>query len=130
MESGPSQTKRRLRVSPHRYYISIYYYLRSVLTDHLSNLRSVRPKHRERTERAPSTAAIPSTSSGIHSCPTASSSGSSPTPSHSGPEPSSSYHVEDETGNGYNSGDEYGPARSICISEEEWEQVSHPTKSC
>ncbi|XP_059352117.1 OTU domain-containing protein 5-B-like isoform X2 [Daphnia carinata] len=102
LESGPSQTKRRMRVSPHR---------------------AVRPKHRDRNS---STSAIPSTSSAIHNVASSSSSGSSPTPSHVVPEPSSSYHCEDESGSGYNSGDEYGPARSsssnVAISEEEWEQ--------
>ncbi|XP_032781657.1 OTU domain-containing protein 5-B isoform X1 [Daphnia magna] len=101
LESGPSQTKRRMRVSPHR---------------------AVRPKHRDRNS---STSAIPSTSSAIHSVASSSSSGSSPTPSHAVPEASSSYH-EDESGSGYNSGDEYGPARSsssnVPVSEEEWEQ--------
>ena len=53
-----------------------------------------------------------------------SSRGNSPVP---GPEPSSSYHCEDESGSGYNSGDEYGPGRSTSnhsVSEEEWEQVT------
>ncbi|EFX82051.1 hypothetical protein DAPPUDRAFT_302835 [Daphnia pulex] len=99
LESGPSQTKRRMRVSPHR---------------------AVRPKHRDRNS---STSAIPSTSSAMHSVASSSSSGSSPTPSHTVPDPSSH---EDESGSGYNSGDEYGPARSsssnVPISEEEWEQ--------
>ena len=85
--------------------------------------RAVRPKHRDRGDRSTSTSAIPSTSSAIHNVASSSSSGSSPTPSHSVPEPSSSYHCEDEAGSGYNSGDEYGPARSMPISEEEWEQV-------
>lgn len=50
-----------------------------------------------------------------------SSNSNSPAP---GPEPSSSYSCEDESGSGYNSGDEYGPGRSsnIPITEEEWEQ--------
>ncbi len=91
------------------------------------SLRAVRPKHRDRSERNSSTSAIPSTSSAIHNVASSSSSGSSPTPSHVVPEPSSSYHCEDESGSGYNSGDEYGPARSsssnVAISEEEWEQV-------
>ena len=86
--------------------------------------RAVRPKHRDRNERNSSSSAVASTSGIALSAGAspASNNGNSPVP---GPEPSSSYSCEDESGSGYNSGDEYGPGRSsnIPVTEEEWEQV-------